>query len=357
MESAYLSSTGPNLIGKVLVKNFAFNKFVTVRFTFDHWQTISEVSATYDSTQNNEITNKDPDWDRFTFNVKLEDFTDLENRQMLFCVRYNVMGQEYWDNNYGSNYLVEFRKRPNYLLRSTRPPGANGLPCRPSDDSTIGDDFDIDISPEIFAKNLAEQITSPRSALLANLGESPPFAKKSAFTCPSISLVNGAPKQRRTAKAFSNRYDFSASLNAAIAVANTAMGREESELQKNSSPKSANSTDSYFPPQPQPVRPSAPDQVPVGSVEENNFVNNIKKSHLSGLQQSYHFRSRSYPLGYPAQSSSWTKEDKDEGYNTDDGVDKPPMDSSSYAEFISTYCFVLSSLNVLANFPVRTWEG
>ena len=161
VDSVFLASNGPNLIGNVIVKNIAFNKWVAVRFTFDHWQTISEVSATYDSTQDNGTTPKDPAWDRFTFSIKLVDFTNLENRQMLFCVRYNVMDQEYWDNNYGSNYRVEFRKRPNHLLRrSPYPPNANGLYHRASDDSAIGEDFDIDISPETFAKDLAKQITS-----------------------------------------------------------------------------------------------------------------------------------------------------------------------------------------------------
>ena len=333
------------LIGNVIVKNIAFNKWVAVRFTFDHWQTISEVSATYDSTQDNGTTPKDPAWDRFTFSIKLVDFTNLENRQMLFCVRYNVMDQEYWDNNYGSNYRVEFRKRPNHLLRrSPYPPNANGLYHRASDDSAIGEDFDIDISPETFAKDLAKQITSPRSALLANLGESPKFVKKttsSSFPPLSSGVANGTPQKRLTGKAFANRYDFEASLSAAIANANTAIAAESSGLQKTSSPKITNSSDLYFPPLPPLFRPSPPVQSPIEIVKEVNLVNNIKKSHLLGLQQNHHFRSRSYPLGSPAQSS--TMEDAWGGYNSDDGADKPPVDSSSYLDFISSYCFVCSS--------------
>lgn len=345
VDSVFLASNGPNLIGNVIVKNIAFNKWVAVRFTFDHWQTISEVSATYDSTQDNGTTPKDPAWDRFTFSIKLVDFTNLENRQMLFCVRYNVMDQEYWDNNYGSNYRVEFRKRPNHLLRrSPYPPNANGLYHRASDDSAIGEDFDIDISPETFAKDLAKQITSPRSALLANLGESPKFVKKttsSSFPPLSSGVANGTPQKRLTGKAFANRYDFEASLSAAIANANTAIAAESSGLQKTSSPKITNSSDLYFPPLPPLFRPSPPVQSPIEIVKEVNLVNNIKKSHLLGLQQNHHFRSRSYPLGSPAQSS--TMEDAWGGYNSDDGADKPPVDSSSYLDFISSYCFVCSS--------------
>jgi len=342
VESAYLSSNGRNLIGKVLVKNLAFNKWIAVRFTFDHWQTVSEVSATYDSSQNSGTSTLEPGWDRFTFSIKLVDFTNLENRHMLFCVRYNVADKEFWDNNYGSNYQVEFRKRPNYLLRrASHPPQANGL-NGVSDDSAIGEDFDIELTPDTFAKNLAQQISSPRSALLANLGESPPFVKKPTLATspsPASDLTNGTAQKRPTGKAFANRYDFGASLNAAIANANAAIGFDKSGLQKTSSPKPASLTDSYFAPLPQLFRSSPPVQSPV-DIKEDNLVANIKKSQLTGLQLNHHFRSRSYPLGSPSQSPSWALEDSNDGSSSEEG--KPPMDSTSYLDFINNYCFVCS---------------
>jgi hypothetical protein len=261
---------------------------------------------------------------------------------MLFCVRYNVAEKEFWDNNYGSNYQVEFRKRPNYLLRrASHPPQVNGL-TGVSDDSAIVEDFDIELTPETFAKNLAQQITSPRSALLANLGESPPFVKKAALASspsPASELSNGTTQKRPTGKAFANRYDFGASLSAAIANANAAIGFDKSGLQKISSPKPAAQNDSYFAPLPQLFRSSPPVQSPV-EIKEDNLVTNIKKSQLSGLQQNHHFRSRSYPLGSPAQSPSWALEEPNDGNNSEEG--KPPMDSTSYLDFINIYCFVCS---------------
>ena len=347
VDSVFLGSDGRSLIGKVIVKNLAFKKWVAVRFTFDHWQTVSEAAATYDSTQDDGTTPKDPAWDRFMFNIKLVDFTNLENRQMFFCVRYNVVDQEYWDNNYGSNYQVQFRKRPNYLLRrSSHPPKATGVSRRASDDSTIGDDFDVDISPETFAKDLAERIASPRSALFANLGESIPFVKKATLSShPSVSsnLVNGTPQKRQTGKVFANRYDFEASLNATISGANAAIAAEKSGYQKTSSPKLKRSSDSYFAPLPVLFRPSPPVQSPIELAKEDYMVSNIKKSHFSGLQQTHHFRARSYPLGSHAQSQSWMMDDAKEGYSFDDSTDKPPIYSSSYMDFITNYCFVWST--------------
>lgn len=338
-ESVYLSNDGRNLVGKVLVKNIAYNKWVVVKFTFDHWQTISEVSATYDSAQNDPST-KDPGLDRFTFSIKLENFTNLDERHMLFCVRYNVVDQEFWDNNYGANYQVEFRKRPNYLLkRASHPLDANGLPRRASDDSALGDEFDIE--PEAFAKNLAQQISSPRTALLANLGESPTIVKNAVLTASPSSALEILNRQKRpTGKAFANRYDFEASLSAAIASANVAMAFDGNGLHKPSSPNSAYSSDSYFAPLPSLFYQSQLLQSPA-EIKKDSPVNGTKRSLVSILQQqAHHFRSRSYPLRSPPHGPSWPMDDNKDGYMSDDTLDKPSMDSSSYLDFINNYCFV-----------------
>jgi Carbohydrate/starch-binding module (family 21) len=365
VDEVYLSANGRNLIGKVYVKNIAYSKWVAVRFTFDLWQTISEVSATYDSQQNTGLIPKDPEWDRFTFNIKLVDFTNIENRRMLFCVRYNIQEQEFWDNNYGANYVVEFRKRPNHLLRrATHPPELNGLSASTSDDSAISDDFDVEFTPETLAKELAERIASPKAALLANLGESKayPLIKTATLTAsPSLSsadLGNGAPQKRPTGKVFANRYDFSASLNAAIANASAFQGIERSAFKKPSSPKPTNPSESYFAALPSLFRTSPPMQSPTELGKEDDLVNNIKKSHLSGLQQTHHFRSRSYPLGSTSGSSpSWSVEGDREGYDSDDSGEKPPMDSTSYMDFINNYCFVTTPVHNDSNImAVRTWE-
>src|SRR5204862_1229726 len=140
LESACLSNNRMNLVGKVFVKNIAFSKSVTVRFTFDHWQTVSEVSGTYHSSLRQKSI------DKFTFAIKLLDFTNLQDRQMLFAIRYNVADQEFWDNNYNANYRIEFRKRPNYLLRRTVPAETTRRT------SVTPDDFDVEgLSPETFA--------------------------------------------------------------------------------------------------------------------------------------------------------------------------------------------------------------
>ena len=105
LESLFLEDDRKSLKGVVLCRNFAFSKWVAIRFTFDWWQTTSEVSATYkDSTKGGQF-------DRFTFQIKLADLmARIEEKTLFLAVRYNTDGREIWDSNGGGNYQVLFEK-------------------------------------------------------------------------------------------------------------------------------------------------------------------------------------------------------------------------------------------------------
>ncbi|TFK32114.1 hypothetical protein BDQ12DRAFT_728944 [Crucibulum laeve] len=135
------------LTGTLLVRNLAYEKHVAVRFTLDDWQTTSEVSAhhvislpclpaSFPSTSlpgsHAHNTSGDlagdladaagraqeashPAWDRFSFNIKLEDYRpSLLTRTMWLVARYTSGSgggqQEWWDNNKGGNYRVGFKE-------------------------------------------------------------------------------------------------------------------------------------------------------------------------------------------------------------------------------------------------------
>jgi hypothetical protein len=105
LESLHPSTDCQNLVGTVTVANVAFEKHVSTRFTTDNWQTMSEVKAEYCQSQTRT-------YDRFQFLLKLPDQGDLVI-SFVFCIRYEVNGQEYWDNNSGKNYLANIaRKMP-----------------------------------------------------------------------------------------------------------------------------------------------------------------------------------------------------------------------------------------------------
>lgn len=137
-EALHLSSERNALVGQILVKNIAYHKIVVVRFTFDHWRTISETNAFYETRLNDGTTPKDHKYDRFTFSIKLQDFTNVfsTSQCMDFCVRYNVADQEFWDNNFGNNYRVSFSKRlyeTEHLKRTKScPPRLNTETCPPT---------------------------------------------------------------------------------------------------------------------------------------------------------------------------------------------------------------------------------
>ncbi|EIW71697.1 hypothetical protein TREMEDRAFT_73389 [Tremella mesenterica DSM 1558] len=121
--------TGPGplqLRGTALVRNVAFQKWVAVRFTMDHWQTTSEVSCTH-VTHIPSATTYDEGWDRFSFVIKLEDYRrKLDERQLILCVRFSVDGEEWWDSNDGMNYSFTFKKAPRRPIRHSGPAGMAG---------------------------------------------------------------------------------------------------------------------------------------------------------------------------------------------------------------------------------------
>jgi len=204
------------------VANLAFNKLVVCRFTFDYWKTTSEVIAEYA----HEIRPRFSDigHDRFQFTIKLSDLANLESKTLYLCIRYNVNGLEYWDNNNHMNFQVDFRKKSipqdkgqgsqnasprssNALPRSTRR-SPSTAPRPKSMPVGVLDEFDHDTKLSGFDRPIHEF-----------LGESRPTSlrlksSKSATALPSDNLANKLPTP--SGQAFANRYDFGASLTAAM---------------------------------------------------------------------------------------------------------------------------------------------
>lgn len=100
-----LSQDSMSINGRVRVKNIAFEKWLAVRFTFDWWQTTSEVTARYiESVENNAF-------DVFGFTIRFNDImARIEEKALFLALRYTVAGKEIWDNNGGQNYLAKFTK-------------------------------------------------------------------------------------------------------------------------------------------------------------------------------------------------------------------------------------------------------
>ncbi|KAK0631118.1 putative phosphatase regulatory subunit-domain-containing protein [Bombardia bombarda] len=232
LERVWLSPDQKSLIGSVAVANLAFQKFVTCRFTLDYWKTTSEVTAEYMS----EIR---PGNDRFQFTIKLSDMANLETKTLFFCIRYNVIGQEHWDNNNGTNFQVDFRKKmlpqngKRAIGAASRP--VNGLPkstrhfspsttARPK--SIPGDSDEFGKSNLAFDQSIHDYLGESSTSTLRLKGV------KSAVNLPSDNLSSRLPAP--SGQAFANRYDFGASLTAAIQTAKDTLGKPDVLFMKSS---------------------------------------------------------------------------------------------------------------------------
>ncbi|MBW7474487.1 CBM21 domain-containing protein [Paenibacillus oenotherae] len=93
---AYLDGAANQVHFTAFVKNLAFTKNVTFRYTTDNWQTYQDVSASYDSA----ATNSSNALELWKVTVPIS--STVQN--VKFSASYTVNGVTYWDNNLGLNY-------------------------------------------------------------------------------------------------------------------------------------------------------------------------------------------------------------------------------------------------------------
>ncbi|KAI5465308.1 putative phosphatase regulatory subunit-domain-containing protein [Mariannaea sp. PMI_226] len=218
LEKVWLSPDQKNLLGSVAVSNLAFQKNVVCRFTLDYWKTTSEIAAQY----GHEIRPRETPLghDRFTFSIKLSDTANLESKTLFFCIRYSVNGHEHWDNNSTRNFQVDFRKKhlpqngkngfqgakSASLPRSNRRQPSNTMPrpkSTPAGFGEFGDDAKLNFDQPIH-EYLGESASGSSGLRLKS---------KSTSNLASDNFAKGLGSP--SGLAFSNRYDFGASLTAA----------------------------------------------------------------------------------------------------------------------------------------------
>ena len=106
LEKIGLSTDAKLIEGTIIVRNLAFEKWIAVRFTFDRWQTTSEVAARYrESISEYNI-------DRFEYAIRVPDVTcsKIEEKRLFVAIRYTTAGREIWDNNNRENYHLRFKR-------------------------------------------------------------------------------------------------------------------------------------------------------------------------------------------------------------------------------------------------------
>ncbi|KAG2139012.1 putative phosphatase regulatory subunit-domain-containing protein [Suillus clintonianus] len=107
MQALTLSQIDKTIVGRVRVRNIAYEKWVAARFTLDLWQTTSEVTAHYVESVDGGT------FDIFTFTIRLHDmWSRIEEKTMFIALRYTTAGRQFWDNNHGANYMLKFVGKP-----------------------------------------------------------------------------------------------------------------------------------------------------------------------------------------------------------------------------------------------------
>lgn len=85
--------------GSIRVRNIAYEKEVHVRYTKDSWTTFSDLQASYIMNSCDEFS------DRFSF--VLYGHTLKIGGRLEFAIRLDCCGLQFWDNNFGKNYVFE----------------------------------------------------------------------------------------------------------------------------------------------------------------------------------------------------------------------------------------------------------
>ncbi|KAE8375376.1 putative phosphatase regulatory subunit-domain-containing protein [Aspergillus bertholletiae] len=218
LERLFLSSDKDTLVGVVAVANLAFHKHVAARFTFDHWKTISEVIAEYsDDVRRKQVHDG---YDRFCFSIKLDEQANLEKKTMFLCVRYYVNGQEYWDNNRAMNYQITFLKVPTSKSDSYNLPVKSTAVSRaplPRSKTFAGSSANNQWRSRSFDdfSNISDYLSFDRNT--GDAKDRPAFGDKSQ----DDDAVTPIRRDKQSSQIFGSRYDFEASLNAAMRTGST----------------------------------------------------------------------------------------------------------------------------------------
>ncbi|KAI9800002.1 MAG: hypothetical protein M1833_003531 [Piccolia ochrophora] len=311
VEKVYLSADNKLLIGSVSVANIAFHKQVVARFTVDYWKTTSEVVAAYSQDVRRKQVNDG--YDRFNFNINLADQVDLENKTMFFCVRYTVDGREFWDNNNSMNFQVEFKKK------SKSPSGKSGRPLnslprsRPGHTTSAGRPLSMPSSFDDFGNGFDNRydFSQPPSKIIGDSGNSSSSSVRLKNAKPTEGPIPDTPTRRHqpASQAFGNRYDFGASLSAAIQAANSALGDRSGIKMKNEKASDAGGTPKNAPG----LQESSLRSVPgTNSDQDGKIPSQSIKQPTAGASS--------------AQPGSFVQE-------------KQPLQSASYNELLDKYCF------------------
>lgn len=93
------------LTGIVRTSNLHFKKVVMVRYTTDSWKSFYDHPARYVEGSSDTVT------DKFTFTIHPRHMKPGD--KLTFVLKYEVLDQEFWDNNNSNNYTLLCKEKNN----------------------------------------------------------------------------------------------------------------------------------------------------------------------------------------------------------------------------------------------------
>lgn len=103
VEQVVCSEVG--ITGTIQVLNLAYEKKVTVHYSFTNWKTLSTSAASWQSS-GRPAEGDAPQTDVFRFRLPVPPFMLRPGAALEFAVCYEVQGRSHWDNNNGLNYKL-----------------------------------------------------------------------------------------------------------------------------------------------------------------------------------------------------------------------------------------------------------
>lgn len=160
LESMFVLSDQRYLLGQVAVHNISYEKKVAVRYTQDSWTTAFEIPATYVPEGLRVLRNHN--YDRFVFRIGLANLASVSGPMHYeMCVRFSVLGRDYWDNNGGANYDVRLERCAPQIPSSAKSPAPDHR-ARPKYSSSYLKRVNSDSSLPIEKKSASPaRMTSP----------------------------------------------------------------------------------------------------------------------------------------------------------------------------------------------------
>lgn len=103
----YVQRDNSCIKGKLMVRNLALDKSVSIRYTFDSWTTVSDIDGVFFGPNPKNVA-----FDIYEFSIDLLGFGLLKDRgevrgKIEFAIRFTAGDKDYCDNNDGRNYQIK----------------------------------------------------------------------------------------------------------------------------------------------------------------------------------------------------------------------------------------------------------